>query len=210
MWDAKVFTDNIVLGYALWSGHGENEFGNVLMQVIEFQMSVALNGHFVRGGWAIGKLFMNANTVFGAPLLEAYELESTQAVFPKIILSDGVKDVVKHHMTFYAEDNRPPHCRYIAIDNVGTLFVHYLMWLAEGEEIDWEPLQTHKQRVEDNLTRHKENGRVYAKYEWLAAYHNFFCDYYADEPGYSAGYRIAGTFPDFGIRFLERTDLDDK
>ncbi|MEZ6117132.1 MAG: hypothetical protein R3C28_11240 [Pirellulaceae bacterium] len=89
MWDAKVFTDNVVLGYVIWSATGEKEFGSAICDLMEFQLAAVLKGFFIRGGWAVGNLFMNRNTVFGAALLDAYDLETNVAVQPRIVLSEG-------------------------------------------------------------------------------------------------------------------------
>ena len=59
MWDAKIYTDNILAGYAIWSESGENEFGHAISSCLEFQFDAAMKGYFVRGGFAVGNLFMN-------------------------------------------------------------------------------------------------------------------------------------------------------
>lgn len=204
MWDAKVFTDNAILGYALWSGHGEKEFGHALFQLMEFQLGVALKGFFVRGGWAVGNLFMNQNTVFGSALLEAYALESKVAVYPRVILSPTMKDYVLHHMSFYAED--PPQCDHLLIDGAGVMMTHYLTETIPDGSVQWEWLEQHARTVSQRLGEFSGNARVFEKYQWLAAYHNFFCDQVHDAEGYSEEVRVPGDFPDFGLRRLRRDD----
>jgi hypothetical protein len=204
MWDAKVFTDNVVLGYALWSGHGEKEFGHAICQLMEFQLSVALQGHFVRGGWAVGNLFMNQNTVFGSALLDAHDLESNHANYPRIVLSPEMKDYVLHHMAFYASD--PPQCEHLLIDGKDDLATNYLSETVVDGCVEWELLEQHAQVISKSLGEHAGNERVLPKYQWLAAYHNYFCGLVRNGEGYSDVVRVRGEFPDFGIRCLRRED----
>ena len=207
MWDTKVFTDNVIFGYPLWSQDGESELAQPLLTLSVFQLSCAIEGYFVRGGWAVGKLFINENTVYGAALLDAYELENTKAVYPRIVLSDRFKELARSHMTHYAPDYSPPHCRYLIIDDCGALAVNYLIIVAEEEEVRWDLLDRHARCVSQKLGEHKNNQRVLEKFQWLAAYHNFICDQLTHEDGYSSGIRIAGEFKDFGVRCLTREDV---
>jgi len=203
MWDAKVFTDNVVLGYALWSGHGENEFGHALFQLLEFQLSVALQGHFVRGGWAVGKLFMNQNTVYGTALIDAYDLESKEADVPRILLSAEMKDFVFRHMAFHSE---PPQCEHLMIDGKGAVMTNYLSETVVDGGVEWAMLEQHAKVITERLTEHAGSERVRSKYLWLASYHNHFCDLVQNGEGYSDVVRVQGEFPDFGIRCLRRED----
>ena len=38
-WDAKVFSDNMVLGHVVWTEDGEDEFARTLVPLMEFQLS---------------------------------------------------------------------------------------------------------------------------------------------------------------------------
>jgi hypothetical protein len=203
-WDAKVFTDNVVLGYALWSSDGESEFGYAVSQLLEFQYAVALKGFFVRGGWAIGNLFMNHNTVFGASLLDAYDLERSTAVYPRIVLSEAMKDLVFHHMAHYAEE--PPQCYHLLIDNAGMLMTNYLWETVVDGAVRWDDLRLHATLIAERLKEYADNEHVLDKYRWLAAYHNLFCDLVSANDGYSDSVRVAGEFPSYGLRQLRHDD----
>ncbi len=76
----KTFTDNIVLGTPIYQGDGESEWGFLLPAIIDYQLSMALDGFFVRGGLAEGLLYMDESTVYGEALLDAYELENKKSV----------------------------------------------------------------------------------------------------------------------------------
>jgi hypothetical protein len=207
LWDAKVFTDNVVLGYALWSGDGENEFAHALFQLHEFQLSVALQGYFVRGGWVVGKLFMNQNTVFGSALLDAYEIESEQAIYPRILLSNEMKSLVFHHMRYHMQ---PPQCIHLIVDDSASLMTNYLSELLVDDTVDWKRLAQHGAVVAQRLEEHAGNERVLEKYRWVAAYHNFFCNLVQNEQGFREELRVPGEFPNYGIRLLRPEDAHER
>lgn len=204
LWDAKVFTDNIVLGYSLWSGRGEKEFGHAITQLMAFQYAVALKGFFVRGGWAMGNLFINRNTVFGGSLLEAYDLESNSAIYPRIILSDSMKDLVFQHMARYASN--PPQCDHLLVDDHGVLFLNYLSEAVLDLEPQWEELRRHGELVSHRLAQHALDNHVLLKYQWLAAYHNFYCGLLSNVSGYDSSILVPGEFPSFGLRQLSHDE----
>lgn len=203
-WDAKIFTDNVVLGYALWSDAGENEFGNAISQLLPLQYATALKGCFVRGGWAVGNLFMNRNTVFGGALLDAYDLEQQKAIYPRIVLSDDLKELVFQHMAFYADD--PPHCHYLMIDDEGTLFINYLSEAMVDGEVIWDDLICHAKLVGERLVKYANQQHVLSKYQWLADYHNFVCSLVSGCDGYSDAVKVPGAFPSRGLRQLLHDD----
>lgn len=201
MWDAKIFTDNVVLGYALWSDQGEREFGHAVTQLLEFQYRVAMKGFFVRGGWAVGNLFMNRNTVFGGSLLDAYDLESKAAVYPRIVLSDEMKNLVFQHMGRYAED--PPQRYDLLMDGDGRLFTNYLSEAIDDGEVLWDDLHVHAERIRERLQESQNNDeRVFQKYQWLAGYHNFFCGLVSEANGYDNSVLVSENLqlPDYGIQ----------
>jgi hypothetical protein len=204
MWDAKVFTDNVVLGYSLWSDRGEKEFGHAITQLLEFQYAVAMKGFFVRGGWAVGNLFMNRNTVFGAALIEAYDLESQVAKHPRIVLSETMRGMVFMHMARYSSD--PPQCLHLLVDEKGILFTNYLSEAIVDGEVQWHELRRHADLVAERLAQFEGNEAVYAKYLWLAGYHNFFCGLVSKGEGYTDDLRVSVDVPSFGIHELLHDD----
>ncbi|NUW72306.1 hypothetical protein HOP38_07240 [Vibrio mediterranei] len=185
----KVFSDNIVLALPWFSPDGESEFGFILMALREYQLSMALNGYFVRGGISVGKLFVDDNMIYGKALLDAYALESKFANDPKIILSDEVLEIVRSHTQFYASPKHSPQNSDVVIDADGKGFISYLDELIEehsdGYRINAELLLLHKQKVIEAVELHRMNTKVWYKYHWLCDYHNYFCRQVADMPGYS-------------------------
>jgi hypothetical protein len=88
----SAFSDNMVFSFPAISskdfGAGAialylaNSIGRIFSQAIGF-------GCLVRGGVALGPLYHEDGMVFGAALVEAYELESRFARRPRVIISEG-------------------------------------------------------------------------------------------------------------------------
>jgi len=193
-WDVKVFTDNIVLGYAFDSWHAEPEFASVADKVGTYQLLMTLENFFIRGAISVGDLFLDENTAFGPPLLEAYRLEATRARDPRVILSRDVVDYVRKHTGFYGHPSYAPQTRMVLLDADGEVFVHYLHYLMDWDDyapfINAESLAQHKENVITNLEAHRGAPKVWAKYQWVANYHNYFCDECRNHDGYHDDLRI--------------------
>lgn len=189
-WEMKVFTDNIVLGHPALSWHREPEFGTVVDTVGLYQLAMTLEGYFVRGGLTFGDLFMDDETVFGPALLDAYAMESKQAVVPRIILSEEAEKVVMRQTKFYGTPRHAPQNRDLLRDADNRPFVHYLTNLVWGDGyetyLDTENLAKHRDLVVANLRQHKGNKRVWDKYRWVANYHNYFCQAVESHPEFDS------------------------
>jgi hypothetical protein len=178
---ASWFSDNLALASPIRSGYGrgEPELATFLHVAGTVQLHLALDGVFTRGGLALGKHFMDDNISFGPGLVEAVELER-QATYPRILLSDSVVDLVQEHLTFYGDfPMRAPQNRDLWVDDHGSVFVNYLDAIGNyvGEEMREaaELVEQHRDQVAANLNRHRGDPHVWAKYQWLASYHNAFC-----------------------------------
>jgi len=194
-WIQKVFTDNIVIGVPMRSGKTEIEFGFILMTIMRFQLHFALNGYFVRGGLDFGDLAMDDNLVFGLPLLESHRLECSVAKFPRIVLSKTVNTLLEKHIRYYSKyfPTGAPQYDEILISE-GERFVNYMEDLVvdtgDVTLVDWDNLDIHKQLIEKRLSKFATNARVLPKYQWLASYHNAFCNAISHHPEYSGDYEI--------------------
>lgn len=60
-----------------------------------FMTKMAAMNFFIRGGISIGKMYHNKNIFFGPAFLEANRLESEVAIYPRVIFSTDLVDVVK-------------------------------------------------------------------------------------------------------------------
>jgi|CXWL01.1.fsa_nt_gi hypothetical protein len=173
----KSFTDNTVIGWPI-DRDGEYELGMMIDQVADFQISLATKGYFVRGAIAVAPVYIDDLGVFGSGISEAYRGESQLARDPRVILTESARRYVKQHLRYYPSVHEAPHYQDLMHDADGQWFVNYLENLVIDEYsangVLTYPLAQHRDAISENLKRHAASPRLWAKYEWLARYHNHF------------------------------------
>lgn len=191
-WQAKTFTDNIVMGIPLSRlRHGEDAIGLTFPRLQYTQLRMALSGYFIRGGISLGPFYMDDDIVFGSALLEAVCLEK-RASSPRVLLSEAVAQYVAEFAAFYASHAFNPSTVVLMKDQDGSIFINYLefgydydaemlskYWdasMGRPSSGEYPTIKKHKQAVLRELSRDfgKEEEKIKAKYSWLAAYHNNF------------------------------------
>lgn len=177
----KAFTDNIVIGWPI-SGRredGESELMRAFSTLADFQLVMALEGLFVRGAISIGNAYIDDIAVFGDALTEAHLGETTLARDPRIILTASSVKAVKGHLKYYGQPHFAPQARDLLQDSDGQWFLNYLdtlMFAVNDVGPFYSELEKHKAIVEANLIKYKNRPNIFAKYAWVANYHNVFCD----------------------------------
>ncbi|WP_439880310.1 hypothetical protein ACSX1A_14235 [Pontibacter sp. MBLB2868] len=86
----SVFSDLIVISY---SNHKEYFWWSIkelIDQLASLQDRLLSKGVLIRGGVTYGKLFHNGQICFGEGIIRAYELESREAIFPRIIIDKNI------------------------------------------------------------------------------------------------------------------------
>jgi hypothetical protein len=158
---------------------------------------MACKGFFIRGGISIGTLAINDNIVFGNALLEAHRLESTEARNPRIVFDVALKRAitgaietkpVNANKDFVDASNNTLNA-LIKCDVDNHFFVNYLWACFEpGFKLGFPPqdwrsiflnenkIIAHRSQVERKLKEKQSEPEVWAKYFWVANYHNWFCD----------------------------------
>ncbi|MGA3209434.1 MAG: hypothetical protein ABSE05_16620 [Syntrophales bacterium] len=172
----RAFTDNIVLGYPIRKD-GEIELTMFSIYLSSFQLSMILSGFFIRGGIAIGNLYMDDTVVYGNGLIEAYKAESYLARDPRIVLSVSAKEAVNKHLGYYGGHDYAPQVDQYSKDSDGQYFLNYLraVFHEDSGDLREDILFKHKEITESMLTKWKESPIIWAKYAWVANYHNYFC-----------------------------------
>ena len=174
LYRVRIFTDNIVIAHPI-AQDGEMELGLLFNQLAIFQTLLATHGFFARGGVAIGEATIDEDIVFGPGLVKAYELESTKARDPRIVLSLEAEEAVKTHLEYYADQTDAPQTSEFLVDADGQLFINYLHAALLDDEPRVDIIQSHKQQVESQLSAMLNQPEIWSKYAWVASYHNFFC-----------------------------------
>jgi hypothetical protein len=180
---SRIFTDNIVLSLPIALGNGERELGSMMLDAGLYQMSLAVEGFFVRGGIAVGPAYVDEHVVFGPALVEAYDLEQRVAVFPRIVLSKAAREYVGEQVGCYLGGAcAAPHNNHLLVDRDGEWFVNYI----DAAHIDRDPdslpeyrtyLEKHRDRAKENIRSYRDDRRVLEKYLWIGRYHNYVTRY---------------------------------
>jgi hypothetical protein len=140
------------------------------------QLSLAVEGHLVRGGISIGPLFVGdgSTILFGPALVRAYKLESEKAVYPRILVDAGLKKKAEqdgYDQGWKDHVHRGEDGEY----SLDYLFGSALTGLVVPADDDPRPqIERHRKMIEDkiqNEVQHKDE-RTRQKYKWLALYHN--------------------------------------
>ena len=142
----------------------------------EKQLSLAVEGHLVRGGISMGQLFVGdrASILFGPALVRAYKLESEKAVYPRILVDASLKREAEQDT--YDQDWKD----YIHRGEDGEYFLDYLFGpvitgLTVPADGDPRPqVGEHRKMIEDKIQNEiqQKDERTRQKYRWLALYHN--------------------------------------
>lgn len=167
---------------------GEVELGTIFRRLADFQFAMSVEGFFIRGGVAVGEAYVDDLAVFGDALTQAYLAESALARDPRIVLANSAVDLVKHHLGYYGNSRYAPQASELLCDSDGQWFVNYLdtvLFVADEYGPFYDEFLKHKRAVELKLARYKAEPAIFAKYAWVANYHNYFCDihkrYFSDE-----------------------------
>lgn len=176
-WSVKVFTDNVVIGIPILDD-GEFDLGLAFSLIGLYQYKLVRHGFFIRGGIAVGELYMDEDIVFGEALLDAYDAESRLARDPRVVLAPSALNHVRQDMCYYATIRDTPHDSELLVDADDQIFIDYLMVPLEGAAPDRSYLKDvlrHKRTLEANLERFRSQPGYWNKYAWAANYHNAVC-----------------------------------
>jgi hypothetical protein len=175
LWDTRAFSDNVVIGQPIRWG-GEPELGYMMADLAYMQLGLVLEGFFLRGGIAVGELYMDEDLVFGVGILDAYDAERAASA-PRVLLHETAVAEVRKQVGYYTSVEGAPHNEAILVDEDGGFFLNYLdaVWPDRTEYADYSALQKHHEMVVSRLREFEDSPTVLSKYEWAARYHNYFC-----------------------------------
>src|SRR5262249_7385977 len=148
---------------------------------------MTMNGFFVRGALTQGPVCLTDEIIFGSALIECYQLESKASIVPRIVLAEPLQQLVTK--SYRAGGLNGNADQAICRDVDGWWFVNYLQATQGPDGIQWEFIERHKASILDSLA-HTTRHDVLPKFGWACRYHNVFCHWHRDDPGYSDRFRI--------------------
>jgi hypothetical protein len=188
------FTDNVVLAIPTRPGDLAADIGDhiglTITGIVYYQAQLISQGFLNRGALTVGDIFADSILIDGPGLIEAYELESRSAIFPRIILSNKAFSYVRHNCYSYNNNGSPigtPWMDELLIDADSMPFVDYLAWIVSeglGNGVPAEDnIAAHMEGVSVALQRAPLKSDVLEKLRWLLDYHNVVAERYC--PGNS-------------------------
>jgi hypothetical protein len=183
------FSDSVVLSYRVSEPSGVFWMLNTMALTV---ISLAGRGFLLRGAVTIGALHHTRCHVVGPAMVRAYEMESTEARHPRVIVDPAVIPLARQRRNVdHTPDDEEEYVRsFLAEDDDGRLFFDYISWqpvvAVAGGDDDLYPdyLATLSELLRDGLAH--ENTGVVSKYLWLhQRYHaavTLFTDMPADAP----------------------------
>lgn len=161
--------------------YSDGAFFHELLDLLHAQVECIGHGVVIRAGVAVGDAHVGVQgrgPVFGPAMVRAYEIETDEAVFPRIVVDAAAYQSFLEDERLRKQDHRlDEELRYVdrllRIDEDGKRFIDYLT--ASESEFDDPPsyflfLESHAQLVRGKLAA--TTGQVREKFEWLATYHN--------------------------------------
>jgi len=179
--EITVFSDSIVISY---STEFEGSVFWLLLDVVHIQLEMMKMGILMRGGLTVGNLCHNDNIVYGPAMIEAYELESKAAIYPRVVVNEEVFNIAAQIATAFANDGKITHTaatdevqemkEMCCKDRDGHWFINFLSQSLEVNSVDnyFEALATLKNLISQEIEKNKLKPSIFLKYEWLKNYYN--------------------------------------
>lgn len=173
-----------------------------IIDLLHIQIDCLNRGILIRGASTVGFMHLGVKLegpIFGPALVQAYEIEENEVVFPRIVIHE---DVIERHRTdssmwrdghSFADEER--HIRnLLKSDESGMFFIDYLRAsLSEFDDgfSDWVRfLARHKDLIERGLVE-AGSSKVRRKYTWMKSYHNQVIEEYlqnCDDDAFDEGF----------------------
>lgn len=188
----KSFSDNTVI--SLKYAPGSMGLVSLLEFSCNYQAALIDHGMVCRGGGSLGDFYLDDDMIYGAALIEAYEIESKKAVYPLIMLSNDIMNCLSQEVGFQAQSIwscKPQDWYFVQVN--GNSYLNYLKAAFKPTKdynddfyfwFDYRFIAKHKVLIEENLRKYERVGSVHSKYVFLAEYHNYFLSFCRSEWGY--------------------------
>jgi hypothetical protein len=174
----SAFSDHIVISFPLRGmvvvgGPDDNKIPFIVLDQVRRMIAALAFGAFqlgflVRGAMTIGKLHHAGGVVFGKGLVEAYQLESQVAIYPRVILSNSIIS-----KSVWTQDNQ-----FVEDDFDGMRYLNYfpqMIMMASSGELNWissvrEWYEAARRSIKENIEKLEERMKTkeVAKWSWFS------------------------------------------
>lgn len=177
----KAFSDNLLFCT-------EKDYLFLYIFMCSLQIAFIANKIFIRGALCYGSLYFNNNFIYGKGLIDAHDLESKIAIFPRIVLD-------KSYITAGAKFEKKLRNQTVSFKTIGNILKHFVIDFDNNRYLDYlgwykvysryeekntgiykleQYLEEHKNIIQENLK--SKDKKILQKYNWCKKYHNDFCN----------------------------------
>jgi len=159
--EVSFFSDSVVLSV------NKQDAAELIWRTGWLQSALLVRGELPRGGISVGKVYHHGGILFGDGMLNAYNLESKAAMYPRVIVEKGViSDTINDPMAFF-----------ITVGSDGLTFVNPFMFpidknggsiTFDDNESQFVYLKGISQKLHSGKTRTKKPEHT-AKWDWMIA-----------------------------------------
>lgn len=201
---STAFSDSIVVSVFVSDENINTSLSTLIANLSFVGSKLIMDGIIIRGGITIGKIIHSeTGIVFGQGLIEAYQLETRSAKYPRIILSDSL--ISKLNYPLESKKDRFPYHQYLKRFSDGCVGLHQLMYfqvLQSSEKLSKtrliNNLKKAKKTIIDGLDGSFEYPDVYEKYLWLKNEYEYLIILEAEKPNF---YNIGTNHDGHNIHF---------
>jgi hypothetical protein len=163
------FSDSITLSFPV---NAKSALFHAVLQIVWVQLQLIYHGILVRGAMKYGKLVHTPELMFGPAFVDAYELESKAACYPRVILEDQVIQTgAAAHARHHDPATEAAHIKkLLRRDHDGFWYVDYVnAAIPELNDPAYDAVEYYERlwKIVDAGRAHSSPA-VRAKFDWLA------------------------------------------
>ena len=167
------FSDSIVVSVEVDKNNLNERFSTLVANLSKAGAILLCEGIFIRGGITIGEIVHeSAGIVFGQGLIDAYELESAVAFYPRILVSTKLLSNLKYPLR--QKRDRYPYHQYLERFEDGCVGFHQLIYfqvmqsvVPKDEELFKQKLKRAKTQIVKGLDANINKPEIFKKYFWM-------------------------------------------
>ncbi|MBK7884277.1 MAG: hypothetical protein IPJ81_11130 [Chitinophagaceae bacterium] len=173
-----LLSDSIIVSIKISDGDINALLSTLIANISYIGSYIIQKGILFRGAITIGNIIHQDNgIILGQGFIDAYNLESKLATFPRIVVSD--KLIKELNYPLEAKRNRYPYHQYLTRDKDGCIGFNQLKyfevvqsWTEMKEDILKDALDKTRKVIIDGLDYSFELPSVHSKYQWLKNEYN--------------------------------------
>lgn len=148
------FSDNMVISQPINDKDISTGISILLHPISNFAFLAIKEGFLIRGGISTGKMHHENGIVLGDAMIKAYKLESTLAIYPRIIIDPQI-------LKSWQLDREIPN---VIADFDGMHILNYYNMMLSREPIQISNI------ISENIEKHKDNTSALTKWKVFESY----------------------------------------